>query len=116
MRRLLILSGCAVVLFTSLNPTASSQINPDLDGVITGKVTTLTGEPMVGVRVSAVMVKDLNGNPERRQFGGRPRFTDDRGVYRIYGLRPGIYVVYARGDVTSSPISPYEGYAPTYHP
>jgi hypothetical protein len=116
MRRLLILSGCAVVLFTSLNPRASSQINPDLDGVITGRVTTLTGEPMVGVRVNALMVKDLNGNPERRQFGGRQRFTDDRGVYRIYGLRPGIYVVYARGDVTSSPISPYEGYAPTYHP
>jgi len=116
MRRLLILSGCALVLFTSLNPTASSQRDPDFDGVITGRVTTLIGEPMVGVRVSAVMVKDLNGDPNRRQFGGRPRFTDDRGVYRIYGLRPGIYIVYARGDVTSSPISPYEGYAPTYHP
>jgi hypothetical protein len=116
MRRLLILSGCAVVLFMSLNPTASSQNDPNFDGVITGRMTTLTGEPMVGVRVNALMVKDLNGNPERRQFGGRPRFTDDRGVYRIYGLRPGIYVVYARGDVTSSPISPYDGYAPTYHP
>ena len=116
MRRLLILSGCAVVLFTSLNPAASSQSDRYIDGVITGRVTTLTGEPMVGVRVSALMVKDLNGNPERRQFGGRQRFTDDRGVYRIYGLRRGIYIVYARGDVTSSPISPYEGYAPTYHP
>jgi len=116
MRRLLILSGCAVVLFTSLNPTASSQIDRDSDGVITGRVTTLTGEPMVGVRVVALLVKDLNGDPNRRQFGGRPRFTDDRGVYRIYGIRPGIYIVYARGDVTTSPISPYEGYAPTYHP
>ena len=116
MRRLFILSGCAFVLFMSMNPMASSQIDRDLDGVITGRVTTLTGEPMVGVRVSALMVKDLNGNPERRQSGERQRFTDDRGVYRIYGLRPGIYIVYARGDVTSSQISPYEGYAPTYHP
>ncbi|HEY9429973.1 MAG TPA: carboxypeptidase-like regulatory domain-containing protein [Blastocatellia bacterium] len=116
MRRLLILSGCAVVLFTSLNPTASSQSDPDFVGVITGRVTTLTGEPMVGVKVIALMVKDLNGDPYRRQFGERPRYTDDRGVYRLYGLRPGIYVVFTRGDVTSSPISPYEGYAPTYHP
>jgi hypothetical protein len=59
MRRLLILSGCAVFLFTSLNPTASSQIDRGFDGVITGRVTTLTGEPMVGVRVSALLVKDL---------------------------------------------------------
>jgi hypothetical protein len=116
MRRILILSGCAVVLFTLLNPTASSQSNPDFDGVITGRVTTLTGEPMVGVRVIALMVKNLNGDPERRQFGGRLRYTDDRGVYRIYGLRPGIYVVFTRGEAPSSPISPYEGYAPTYHP
>jgi hypothetical protein len=116
MRRLLILSGCAVVLFTSLSHTASSQRDPDFDGVITGRVTTLTGETMVGVRVVALMVKGLDGSPERRQIGGLPRFTDDRGVYRIYGLRPGIYIVYIRGDVTSSPISPYEGYAPTYHP
>jgi len=93
MRRLLILSGCAVVLFTLLNPTASSQSNPDFDGVITGRVTTLTGEPMVGVRVIALMVKNLNGDPERRQFGGRLRYTDDRGVYRIYGLRPNTFQI-----------------------
>jgi hypothetical protein len=71
---------------------------------------------MVGVKVIPYIVKDLDGSPDRRQFGVRPRRTDDRGVYRLYGLRPGIYIVYTRGDVISSPISPYEGYAPTYHP
>src|SRR5262245_15192718 len=108
MRRLLILSGCAVVLFTSLNPTASSQIDPDFDGVITGRVTTLKGEPMVGVKVTALMVKNLNGDPDLRQFGARPRYADDHGVYRIYGLRPGIYVVFTSGEVRASSISPYE--------
>jgi hypothetical protein len=116
MRRLFILSGFAVVLFISLDPVASSQSDPNYDGVITGRVTTLTGEPMIGVKVIAVMVKNLNGDPERRQSGERSRLTDDRGVYRLYGLRPGIYIVFTRGDVISSPISPYEGYAPTYHP
>jgi hypothetical protein len=116
MRRLFILSGYAVVLIISLNSVASSQGNPAYNSVITGRVTTLTGEPMVGVKVIPYIVKDLDGSPDRRQFGVRSGQTDDRGVYRLYGLRPGIYIVYTRGNVTSSPISPYEGYAPTYHP
>jgi hypothetical protein len=116
MRRLLILSGCAVILFISSNPVASSQREPIFGGVITGSVTTLTGEPMVGVQVLAVMVKSLDGAPERRQSVQDRRWTDDRGVYRFYGLRPGIYVVFTKGDALSSPIPPYEGYAPTYHP
>src|SRR5262245_2218513 len=116
MRRLLILSGCAIVLFISLNPVASSQRVTIFGGVITGRVTTLAGEPMVDVQVLAVMVKSLNGYPERRQSVQDRHSTDDRGVYRFYGLRPGIYVVFTRGDVISSPISPYEGQASTYHP
>jgi hypothetical protein len=116
MRRLFILSGCAVVLFISLNPVASSQGDPSFNGVITGKVTTLTGEPMVLVQVTAVLVKDLDGYPEPRELRMSTRLTDDRGVYRLYGLRPGIYVVVTQGKTLSSPISPYEGHAPTYHP
>jgi len=116
MRRLLILSGRAAVLFISLNPVASSQRGPIYGGVITGRVTTLTGEPMVDVQVIAVLVRSLNGDPERRQSVQGRRSTDDRGVYRLYGLRPGIYVVFTRGDAVSWPMSPYKGYAPTYHP
>jgi len=96
--------------------TASSQGNPSFNGVITGRVTTLTGEPMVCVQVTAVLVKGLDGYPEPRELRTSTRPTDDRGVYRLYGLRPGIYVVFTQGKTLSSPISPYEGYAPTYHP
>src|SRR5215813_6582880 len=54
-------------------------------GAITGRVTNAMGEPVISVRVNAAMARDAEGNPVR--FGvGRPRFTDDRGVYRIYGL------------------------------
>jgi hypothetical protein len=87
-------------------------------GVITGRVTTPTGDPMIGVQVSAMMVKDFEGNPLRDVVinTGRPRITDDRGVYRIYGLAMGTYVVFTRGNMSGAPISAYDGYAPTYHP
>jgi len=45
--------------------------------------------------------------------------TDDRGIYRLYGLSPGTYIVSAGGHSRSSfggglGLSAYEGYAPTY--
>jgi hypothetical protein len=87
-------------------------------GVITGRVTTSTGEPMIGVQVSAMMVRNFEGNSVRDIVIniGLPRVTDDRGVYRIYGLMPGTYVVFTRGNMNGSLISAYDGYAPTYHP
>src|SRR6266404_1328908 len=55
-------------------------------GVITGTVTTPAGEPVVAVRVHAYMIRDGNGQPSRYEMSFRERTTDDRGVYRIYGL------------------------------
>jgi hypothetical protein len=85
-------------------------------GVITGRVTTANGEPMVGVRVYAVMVRDPEGRSLKRQANYRARMTDDRGVYRLYGLAPGTHVIYTRADILGPAVSPYEGNAPTYHP
>src|SRR5215475_12134368 len=65
-------------------------------GVITGRVTTAEGEPMIGAQVSVMMTRDSEGNPVRRQYGSRQRWSDDRGVYRQYGLAPGTYVVVVR--------------------
>jgi hypothetical protein len=81
-------------------------------GVITGKVTTPEGEAMIGVMVGATMVRDQDGLPVRQSFGGRPRMTDDRGVYRLYGLVPGTYIVSARAGGYNA----YEGLVPTYYP
>jgi hypothetical protein len=86
-------------------------------GVITGTVTNALGEPMVQmhVRLERIM-RDRNG---RRLPGGTwgDRQTDDRGVYRIYGLPPGTYVVMAGGSTSyysSSMIDPYDTDVPTY--
>jgi len=85
-------------------------------GVITGRVTTAEGEPMIGAQVSAMMLRDAEGNPVRRPYGGRQRTSDDRGVYRLYGLAPGTYVVVVRSNLSAMQVSPFDGDTPTFHP
>ena len=88
-------------------------------GVITGRVTDEFGEPMVGVRVSADRVRDSEGEPDRSvpSMNDSSRMTDDRGVYRIYGLEAGAYVVGV--NVASLPFGDFERTSreiPSYHP
>jgi hypothetical protein len=88
-------------------------------GVVTGTVTTSAGEPVVGVRVHASMIRDGNGQPPRYGAQPRQRITDDRGVYRIYGLPAGTYVVAAGGIGTfwsSNFSNAYETDTATYAP
>jgi hypothetical protein len=87
-------------------------------GVITGRVTNANGEPVIAVAVTAVRVRDAEGAPARGGYPSRPRFTNDRGVYRIYGLTPGTYVVAAnRRDNNFRPgPAPYDDELPAYHP
>jgi len=64
-------------------------------GVITGKVTDSEGHPLIGERIL------LKPTDTSKQAGSAPNFdprmysTDDRGIYRIFGVRPGSYVVSA---------------------
>ena len=77
-------------------------------GVITGRVTDEFGEPIAGVPVQAMKTRNEDGRPARggaslgaESGGGGVGETDDRGVYRIYGLEPGHYVVSANSASTS---------------
>ncbi len=86
-------------------------------GVITGRVTTSGDEPVVGVRVRAQMIRDGNGQPAR--YGGtlRENATDDRGLYRIYGLPTGTYLVMTSGSSYAGfTVNAYDTDAPTYAP
>ena len=65
-------------------------------GVITGKVTNSKGDPIVGVPVRAVSLDNPSTSPTEFLGAGGGE-SDDRGIYRIYGLRPGPYVVSAGG-------------------
>ena len=86
-------------------------------GVITGTVTNAQGEPVIGVRVVAIRVRDSLGRQIRVGASGNSRTTDDRGVYRVFGLSTGTYVVMAGGGSTTSfYASAFDGDAPTYYP
>ena len=100
-------------------------------GVITGRVTNVSGDPVVGAVVRAIKVREADNKPVRPPKDMASGFTDsigpyrtdDRGVYRIYGLEAGYYQVAAGGrqrtgvnywEAPSSGV--YDNDAPTYFP
>lgn len=87
-------------------------------GVVTGTVQNSGGEPVVAVPVRAVRVRDATGRAVSSRFAGffPERMTDDRGIYRIYGLPPGTYTVSAGGSQRMMLTNPYEGDAQTFFP
>lgn len=75
-------------------------------GVITGRVTDVTGEALVGVRVTPRRVRDAAGrrvtaNDMTAGLTQIGRMTDDRGVYRLYGLAAGDYVIGVNSGINS---------------
>jgi hypothetical protein len=99
-------------------PGESVMVNLIKGGVVTGRVTDSYGEPLVGVRVQALKVRELDGGQKYSGSirGMNGKLTDDRGIYRLYGLEPGGYVV----GVSNDPLGIYSGYAGreamTWHP
>jgi hypothetical protein len=64
--------------------------------VITGTVTGTDGQVLAGATVAASVSRFLPIAGERiLQPAGPPVVTDDRGIYRIFGLAPGDYLVSA---------------------
>lgn len=66
-------------------------------GVITGRVLNPAGDPLIGVRVSAQPTNPTLANTATvlpAMANGEAQ-TDDRGIYRIFGLPAGTYVVVA---------------------
>ncbi|HEX7334116.1 MAG TPA: carboxypeptidase-like regulatory domain-containing protein [Pyrinomonadaceae bacterium] len=81
-------------------------------GVITGKVTDAEGRPVIEEMVF------LSAATSQRAYYLREIRTDDRGIYRAYGVPPGKYTVSAGRDARSSPGRRHSngGYERTYHP
>lgn len=122
---------CSVPGFVSAPPASPDEPRPYYHtgdsvtltlikgGVITGTVTTTTNVPVVAAAVRAYRVRDANGRPDQGVLQPRERPTDDRGVYRFYGLPPGSYVVSVGGAgryYGGAGASPYDNDAPTYAP
>ena len=84
-------------------------------GVISGKITDSEGRPVIASLVSLNPVVNPNFSSA---FRDRMYFTDDRGIYRIFGLPPGRYVISA-GDSDNSPFGQLFASKPrirTYYP
>jgi hypothetical protein len=100
------------------HPGDSPTLTLTKGGVITGTVTNSTNTPVISTSVRAFRVRDANGQPVQVVSQLGERLTDDRGVYRLYGLAPGSYVISAGGPGRSFGFSAsqYENDAPTYAP
>lgn len=87
-------------------------------GVVTGKVLNANGEPVVMVNVRAQMVRTPDGQTMSGYYLPS-RSTDDRGIYRIYGLPAGTYVIVAGGPDQFSRVAGeavFQFDVPTYAP
>ena len=87
-------------------------------GVITGTVTNAKGEPVVGVPVNASPANELSASMSNLMGLQNVGETDDRGIYRIYGLMPGQYTVAAGGGGPFGQFSAngFDLDVPTYYP
>ncbi|HVQ40067.1 MAG TPA: carboxypeptidase-like regulatory domain-containing protein, partial [Pyrinomonadaceae bacterium] len=83
--------------------------------VITGTVTSALGDPVVQVPVHAILIREMEG--QKYAVNAADKVTDDRGVYRFYGLLPGTYLISAggRGGWSMYP-NAYDSHAPTFAP
>jgi protocatechuate 3,4-dioxygenase beta subunit len=79
--------------------------------VITGTIYDAEGRPLSGARVVPIVRRGTASEARMIEFG-RAAHSDDRGMYRLYGLPPGHYSVAALppvGDVSADP------FLPTFH-
>ncbi len=82
----------------SMNETVESVDFKLVRGsVITGRVTDADNKPVMEERVDLLLV-DENGNatnrqPQRSLYNYQMNTTDDRGIYRLYGVQAGRYKV-----------------------
>jgi len=66
--------------------------------VMTGVIRQSNGLPAPGVSVQVMPVRTIGGQRTTALMGFQTATTDDRGVYRVFGLAPGEYVVEARAN------------------
>ncbi len=101
------------------NETAES-VNFELTrgGVITGKVTDQEGHPVIAEFVHAFRLDEQGKRGRANALGSRFQ-TDDRGIYRIFGLEAGRYLVGAGASADDGVLQMSRGggfFRRTWHP
>ena len=84
-------------------------------GVITGRVTDFGGRPVIGERVRLIRVDERGQEIGGVYFGNSYMYaTDDRGIYRLYGVPPGTYKI-SLGEAANNRL-PRIGYGRAAYP
>jgi hypothetical protein len=89
--------GGAPIILTTTDEVTSLTLRLLRGSVVTGTLRDPTGRPMVNVNVMLEPVHVVNGQRVQDSPNDFPDEdeTDDRGVYRLYGIKPGDYIVSA---------------------
>ncbi|HJZ81558.1 MAG TPA: carboxypeptidase regulatory-like domain-containing protein [Pyrinomonadaceae bacterium] len=88
-------------------------------GVITGRVTDADGRPVIDERVTLLSVDENGAQVRGMSFRGLNVMmyqTDDRGIYRLYGLPAGHYKVSAGSDPGGGTMRTSGYYQKVYYP
>lgn len=85
-------------------------------GVITGRVADSDGNPIVAEAVRLTPVESERGRGRMLPTDQRDISTDDRGVYRLYGLQPGRYRVSVGSDGRTFRAPGAKYYRRTFYP
>jgi hypothetical protein len=99
-----------------LRPGESVTLRLVKAGVVSGKVLDERGNPIVSIMIGAIQVRDQDDRKFDRERISQVASTDDRGIYRLFGLIPGSYIVCTAPAYQRSIINPYKGDVPIYHP
>src|SRR5262249_15680542 len=86
-------------------------------GVITGRVTNAEGKPLIVAAMNLFLAPQRDGWTDYTEFGNQLQQmfqTDDRGVYRIYRLPAGRYILSAGGETNQQARSARD-YKRTYY-
>lgn len=99
-----VVAGTPTVQVTDGQALSGVDFSLTKGGVITGKVTADGNRAVIGEPVTLTPLDDT-GQPARQPLQATANFrTDDRGVYRIYGVPAGRYLVsVGRGDAGGGP-------------
>lgn len=85
-------------------------------GVITGRITDADGKPLIQEAVQITYVDEQGKQESYPNYGGNDMLrTDDRGIYRLFGLAPGRYLISA-GKTGPAMGSPGPFYRRVYYP
>ncbi len=96
--------------------SAAVELTVVRGGVITGKITDSEGRPVIAERLNLSRV-EATGRPRGATGGNRAGAeSDDRGIYRIYGLSEGRYVLSAGSEEPGFGPMRRVRYPRTWHP